>query len=101
MQQEEKSDLFTIVLPNSGKAYKELQILQGRRPNQLGKAINKLKLNPTNFKIKGIEKLKNSKLGTYSIRISSGDRVFYDVDLKKKKVFILRAGKHDYYKMLQ
>ena len=101
MVREEKRDSFTVILPSKGKAKKELDLLYKRRPKQLEKVIEKLKLSPTDFKIKGIEKLTEDKLGEYTIRISKGDRLFYDVNLKEKKVYIRHAGKHDFYKLLQ
>lgn len=98
MKQEE-SDEYQIILPSSGRGLKEIRHLYLRRKNQLQKAIEKLKKNPTNYLLKGIEKLQNSELGDYSIRVSKGDRIFYDVDQKKKIVYILRAGPHDLYKL--
>ncbi len=90
---------FEIIFPNSGTGLKELKRLYKRRESQFEKTIEVLRKYPTNFRIKGIEKLKNSELGNYTIRLSKGDRIFYDVDLKNKKVFLLRAGKHDLYKL--
>lgn len=91
---------FKIVLPKSGRGVKEIKILLKRRKLQLLKAIQKLKKHPTDLTKKGIEKLSDPELGQYTIRISKGDRIFYDVDTKNKKVYILRAGKHDLYKLL-
>lgn len=91
---------FKIILPASGKGYKELESLRKRRNQQVLKVIDKLRKNPTNFQDKNIEKLKVHSFGDYSIRVSGGDRIFYDVDLKTKKVYLLRASKHDIYKRL-
>lgn len=100
MGQQKKDDEYVIILPSSGKGKKELDGLYVRRKNQFEKAIEKLRKNPTNLLIKGIEKLKDNSLGQYTIRVSRGDRIFYDVDQKRKIVYILRAGKHDLYKLL-
>lgn len=97
---QQKEAEYEIIFPKSGKGIKEIQTLLKRRGNQLEKAINKLKKSPTDFRIKGIEKIDNSSLGQYTIRISKGDRLFYDVDIKNKKVFVLRAGKHDLYRII-
>lgn len=100
MAKRKENDEYAIIFPKSGRGIKEVEILLRRRKKQLEKAIHKLEQSPTNFKIKGIEKIDNSSLGQYTIRISKGDRLFYDVDKKSKKVFILRAGKHDLYKLI-
>jgi Txe/YoeB family toxin of Txe-Axe toxin-antitoxin module len=92
--------LYFIILPSTGRGQKEIQLLLKRRKKQLEKTINKLKKYPTDFTIKGIEKLTDNRLGQYTIRVSKGDRLFYDVDDDKKVVSILRAGKHDLYKLL-
>ena len=97
---QKRNEKFLILLPSKGKAKKELDLLYKRRPQQLEKAIEKLTQNPTDFTIKGIEKLSNNNLGQYTIRVSKGDRLFYDVDLPNKKVYLRRVGKHDYYKYL-
>lgn len=97
--QKKESKGYTIIFPKTGKAVKELQNLFRRREKQVEKAIEKLKENPTNFRVKGIEKINNHAFGDYTIRVSKGDRLFYDVDEKNKKVFILRAGKHDLYRL--
>lgn len=91
---------YKIIFPSSGRGLKEVETLLQRRKKQLEKAIEKLRYSPTNFQIKGIEKIDNSSLGQYTIRVSKGDRVFYDVDEKNKRVFILRAGKHDLYRLI-
>lgn len=97
---QKRNEKFSVLLPSKGKAKKELDLLYKRRPQQLEKAIKKLIQSPIDFTIKGIEKLSNRKLGEYTIRVSKGDRLFYDIDLQNKKVYIRRAGKHDYYKYL-
>lgn len=91
---------YTVFLPNKGKGRKEFDLLYARRKPQVEKAISKLQLSPSDFTKKGTEKIKNNRFGEYTIRISKGDRIFYDVDLKKREVYILRAGKHDHYKLL-
>ncbi len=91
---------FEIVFPSSGRGLKEIEILLQRRKKQLEKAIEKLRYFPSDFKIKGIEKIDNASLGQYTIRVSKGDRIFYDVDVKNKRVLILRAGKHDLYRLI-
>lgn len=90
---------YEIKLPTSGTGLKEIRQLYKRRLQQVNKAIKKLEKAPTDFTIKGIEKLKNSELGDYSIRVAKGDRIFYDVDQKNKIVYLLRAGLHDLYKL--
>lgn len=97
---EVKKDEFKIILPTKGKGIKELKNLLIRRKPQTLKAIEKLKRNPTDYRLKGIEKINSEDLGQYTIRVSSGDRIFYDVDPKNKIVYILRAGKHDLYKLI-
>lgn len=99
-QTKKQNDQYEIVFPKSGRGIKEIKLLLQRRKSQLEKTIEKLKHSPTDFRIKGIEKIDNSSLGQYTIRISKGDRLFYDVDEKKKKVFVLRAGKHDLYRLI-
>ena len=89
---------YKIILPNSGIGHKEIKNLYKRRKEQVIRAISKLEKSPTDFTLKGIEKLQNSELGGYSIRISKGDRIFYDVDQKQRTVYLLRAGKHDLYR---
>lgn len=94
-----KSKEYTIIFPKTGKAIKEIKLLLKRREKQFKKAIKILENNPTDFRSKNIEKIINHAFGQYTIRISKGDRLFYDVDEKNNKVFILRAGKHDLYKL--
>ena len=96
----QKKDEFQIILPQSGKGIKEIKLLLNRRKSQTNKAIEKLRKHPADFTKKGIEKLDNSDLGQYTIRVSKGDRIFYDVDIKNKIVYLLRAGKHDLYKLI-
>lgn len=96
----QKKDEFQIILPQSGRGLKEIKLLLNRRKSQASKAIEKLKKYPTDFTKKGIEKLDNPALGQYTIRVSKGDRIFYDVDIKNKTVYLLRAGKHDLYKLI-
>ena len=91
---------YSILLPNKGRGKKEFDTLKKRREKQLNKAIEKLKKNPTNLKIKGIEKINDARFGEYTIRISKGYRLFYDVDHDKREVYIFRAGKHDLYKLI-
>lgn len=91
---------YSILLPKKGKGKKEIDSLNKRRKKQLNKAIAKLKENPTNLKIKGIEKINDSRFGEYTIRVSKGDRLFYDVNQSKREVYIFRAGKHDLYKLI-
>ncbi|MDO8269980.1 MAG: type II toxin-antitoxin system RelE/ParE family toxin [Candidatus Levybacteria bacterium] len=91
---------YSIILPSQGRGSKEITLLLRERKPQLLKAINKLKVHPTDFSKQGIEKLQNSKLGDYSIRVTKNHRLFYDVDLKNKRVNILRVGKHDLYKLV-
>lgn len=99
MPKKEESE-FKIVLPKSGRGVKEIKTLLKRRKLQLLKAIQKLKKHPADLNKKGLEKLNNPELGQYTIRVSKGDRIFYDVDTKNKIVYILRAGKHDLYRLL-
>ncbi len=94
-----EEESYEIKLPTSGTGVKEIRQLYRRRRQQVEKTIKKLKKAPTDFTLKGIEKLQNSDLGDYSIRVAKGDRLFYDVDQKKKIVYLLRAGKHDLYKL--
>lgn len=96
----EENDKYVVILPNSGRGAKEIETLFRRRRKQLEKAIKKLETSPTDYRQKGIEKLDDSSLGQYTIRISKGDRLFYDVDGENRKVYILRAGKHDLYKLI-
>lgn len=98
--QKKRSDSYTIIFPTRTKGRKELDKLFQSRPNQLKKAFEKLQIDPTNYKDKSIEKLQVDFLGEYSIRISKGDRLFYDVNTTKKEVHILRGGAHDFYKKL-
>ena len=91
---------FVIKLPTCGKGKKEIDNLFKRRRNQLEKAINKLKANPTDYRQKGIEKVHDCRLGDYTIRINKNERLFYDVDKKNRIVFLLRTGPHDYYKLI-
>ncbi len=95
----EKSERYSVIFPKTGKAVKGITNLLQRREKQFIKAIEKLEQSPTNFQLKGIEKINNNSLGKYTIRVSKGDRLFYDVDDKNKKVYILKAGKHDLYKL--
>lgn len=91
---------FQIILPVSGKGKKEFDSLFSRRKKQVIKTVEKLKKNPLDFNKKGIEKINDNSLGEYTIRVSKGDRIFYDVDVQVRKVYILRCGKHDLYKLL-
>lgn len=93
--------MYKIILPDKGKAKKSLVQLLKRRRKQIDKSINKLKTNPIDYKDSNIEKLKNPRLGQYSIRISKGDRLFYNVDQNHKKVYITASGKHDLYKLIE
>ena len=95
-----KSD-YTILLPQSSKRLKEFKNLFTRRKKQVEKAIEKLKKYPTDLTKSGIEKLEDKEVGEYSIRVSKGDRIIYDVNLKKREVLLIRAGKHDLYKLLR
>ncbi|MEK7165608.1 MAG: hypothetical protein AAB874_02265 [Patescibacteria group bacterium] len=99
--QQKNDKKYQIILPTSGTGKREISNLLKRRKPQLLKAIKKLETDPTNYRIKGIEKLSDNRLGQYTIRVSKGDRLFYDVDMKNNKVFLLRAGKHDLYKLLK
>jgi mRNA-degrading endonuclease RelE of RelBE toxin-antitoxin system len=92
---------YKIVLPAKGRAKKELDLLYNRRAQQFKKSIDKLTKSPTDYTIKDIEKLTNIKYGEYSIRVSKGDRLFYDVDAKSRTVFLRRAGKHDLYRLMK
>lgn len=94
-------DEYKILLPRSVKALKEFKNLFNRRRNQTQKAIDKLKIHPTDITISGIEKLSDNEVGDYSIRVSKGDRIIYDVNLKKKEVILVRAGKHDLYRLIK
>ena len=96
---EEIANRYSIMLPNSGKGLRELKKMKSRRPSQLLKAFDQLKKNPLDLKIKNIEKLNNSELGDYSIRVSKGDRLFYDVNQDKLEVYVLRVGPHDLYRL--
>jgi len=100
MPKPKENEKHTIILPRSGRGVKEIASLFKRRRQQLQKTIQKLSISPTDYRKKGIEKLDNSVLGQYTIRVSKGDRLFYDVDEKNKKVYVLRAGKHDLYKLI-
>lgn len=97
---EQKRDEFTIILPQGGRGTKEIATLKKRFPKQINRIIAKLKASPTNLQDKNIEKLKIKEFGDYSIRVTRGDRIFYDVDLKSRSVYLLRAGKHDFYKRI-
>lgn len=97
---QKRKDEFEIVLPSSGRGKKELELLHCRRKRQVEKALNKLRKNPTDYTVKGIEKIDEYNLGEYTIRVSKGDRIYYDVDRKNKRVLLLRAGKHDLYRLL-
>lgn len=97
--QNEENEEYAVVFPKTGRAVKEISNLIQRREKQVDKAIKKLQTNPTDYRVKGIEKINNHAFGQYTIRVSKGDRLFYDVDEKKKKVYILRAGKHDLYRL--
>ena len=92
-------EVYEVKLPTSGTGLKEIRQLYKRRPQQVEKAIKKLEKAATDFTLKGIEKLQNSELGDYSIRVAKGDRLIYDIDQKKRIVYLLRAGKHDLYKL--
>lgn len=100
MSKAKENEKYTVILPSSGRGVKEIENLFKRRKKQLQKAIRKLSMRPTDYRKKGIEKLDNSILGQFTIRVSKGDRLFYDVDIKNKKVYILRSGKHDLYKLI-
>ncbi|MBL7150604.1 hypothetical protein ISS86_01595 [Candidatus Microgenomates bacterium] len=100
MAAKNKNDVYKVILPNQGRGFKEIRGLLRRRNQQVKKAIKKLQKFPTDIRKRGIEKLRNPIFGQYSIRVSKGDRIFYDVDTQDKKVYILRAGKHDIYKYL-
>lgn len=100
MAKQKENENYTVILPRSGRGVKEIENLFKRRRIQLQKVIQKLSLSPTDYRKKGIEKLDNPELGQFTIRVSKGDRLFYDVDEKNKKVYILRAGKHDLYKLI-
>lgn len=95
-----RKEEFEIVLPSSGRGKRELELLYRRRKKQVEKALNKLRKNPTDYTVKGIEKINEHSLGEYTIRVSKGDRIYYDVDRKNKRVLLLRAGKHDLYRLL-
>lgn len=99
MKQEEENE-YRIIFPSSGKGKKELDVLYLRRRTQTIRAIHRLKNSPTDFRLKGIEKISDTRLGQYTIRVSKGDRIFYDVDRNNKTVYVLRAGKHDLYKLI-
>lgn len=101
MATRKETDEFEIILPSRGKGFKEIKLLLKRRRNQLEKTIMQLKKSPMDLNNKNIEKLNNAKLGQYTIRVSKGDRIFYDVNKTKKEVLILRGGKHDLYKYLK
>lgn len=88
-------------MPKSSKALKEFKNLYRRRKEQTQKAIDKLKKHPTDIARHGIEKLKDNEVGSHSIRVSKGDRIIYDVNTKKKEVLLIRAGKHDLYRLLK
>lgn len=100
VQKEESSGEFQIILPRTGRGAKEIASIFRRRKKQLEKAIKKLKISPTNLRDKNIEKLNNPDLGQYTIRLSKGERLFYDVDVKNKIVYVLRVGPHDLYKLI-
>ena len=97
---QKRNDEYEIILPTSGRGKKEIESLYRRRKKQLDKTIVKLTSSPADYNLKGIEKLDNPELGQYTIRVSKGERLFYDVDEKSKKVYILRAGKHDLYRLI-
>lgn len=94
-------DDYKIILPQSDKRLKEFRSLYNRRKQQTQKAIDKLKKHPMNLSISGIEKLQDNEVGNYSIRVSKGDRIIYDVYPKKREVLLIRAGKHDLYRLLK
>ncbi|MBI4089553.1 MAG: hypothetical protein HY424_02490 [Candidatus Levybacteria bacterium] len=96
-----KQDEYAIVLPKSSRALKEFKVLYKRRKSQVEKAISKLKIYPTDISKMGIEKLKDREVGNYSIRVSKGDRIIYDVDTKARKVLLIRASKHDLYRLIK
>lgn len=100
MTSKDEKKTYRIILPNKGRGLKEVKNLYSRRKKQTEKTIRKLQKFPADISKKGIEKLRNSRFGQYSIRVSGGDRIFYDVDVRIKEVYILRAGKHDLYKKL-
>lgn len=89
-------DEYKIILPKSSRGLKEFKVLYKRRKSQVEKAISKLKVHPTDITKKGIEKLENNEVGDYSIRVSKGDRIIYDVNKEGREVLILRAVKHDF-----
>lgn len=91
---------YQIIIPTKGRGAKELKSLKRRRPQQLTKAFKQLEINPIDLKQKNIEQLRNRDLGEFTIRISKGDRLFYDVDRSQRKIFILRAGPHNLYRLL-
>lgn len=101
MPAKKQNEHFEVILPKKGRGLKEIKTLLKRRRKQTEKAIKKLQKFPTNIAHKNIERLKISEFGEYTIRVSGGDRIFYDVNTKDKKVYILRAGKHDLYKLLR
>lgn len=100
VKKEENSDEFQIILPRTGRGVKEIASMFRGRRKQLEKAIKKLQTSPTNLRDKNIEKLNNPDLGQYTIRLSKGERLFYDVDVKNKIVYVLRVGPHDLYKLV-
>lgn len=101
MPSNKQNDQYEVILPKKGRGLKEIKRLLKGKKKQIKKAIKKLQKFPVDISHKDIEKLRISELGKYSIRVSGGDRIFYDVDTKNKKVYLLRAGKHDLYKLLR
>jgi Txe/YoeB family toxin of Txe-Axe toxin-antitoxin module len=97
---DKKQNDYKIILPSAGKGLKEIKQLLQNKKAQTTKAIEKLRKNPTDFTQKGIEKIDNHALGEFTIRVTRGDRIFYDVNMKKKEVYLLRAGSHDLYRLI-
>lgn len=89
---------FEIVIPK-GKINKQMARLYRQKRSQLEKAISKLRNNPQYLQDRNIEKLQDSNKGQYTIRVSKKDRLFYNVDSKKRLVIIVMAGPHDYYRL--
>ena len=100
MLTQDQGKKYEIIIPASGKGKKEIDRLLKSKKQQLTKAINKLATSPINLQIKDIEKLNDDRFGQYSVRVSKGYRLFYDVDITNKKVYLLRVGPHDLYKLL-